>query len=190
MALQDDLDALKAKFESQAPKEVADAIRRGINELNASRQAERAVKIGDRAPAFSLPDTRGNLVSSNSLLRAGPLVVSFYRGNWCPYCNLELQAIEAVASEIRAVGASIVAISPQTIPNSRKSERENRLSFQILSDRGGGAAASFGLRWVVPDYLREVHRKVGADLTIFNGDTSWTLSMPARYIIAPDGVVA
>src|SRR5690349_21551949 len=151
MTLQDRLDAFKADFESnKAPPEAVAAFHKATAELIASGQAERALKAGDRVPAFTLPDADGVAVSSTDLLARGPLVLTFYRGVWCPYCNLDLQAIEADAGDIRGLGASLVAISPQTTPNSRRSRRENGLSFPILADEGGAVAAAFGLRFRLP----------------------------------------
>ena len=157
-----------------------------------SRRAPRkqALKVGDRAPEFTLPDVDGTLVSSHALLAKGPLVVTFYRGAWCPYCNLDLSALEESRSEIESRGASLVAISQQTAANSRKSQRQNGLKFPILGDHGGIIAAEFGVRWTLPDYLRVVQKGLGADLTQFNGEDSWTLPMPARYVIAQDGRIA
>jgi peroxiredoxin len=132
----------------------------------------------------------GNPVSSKALLAKGPLVVTFYRGVWCPYCNFDLSALEEARLEIQSRGASLVAISEQTAPNSRKSQRQNGLGFPILGDHAGKIAAQFGVRWTLPDYLREVHKMLGADLTQFNGEDSWTLPMPARYVIAQDGTIA
>jgi peroxiredoxin len=108
----------------------------------------------------------------------------------CPYCNFDLTALEEARAEIEARGASLVAISQQTAPNSRKSQRQNGLGFPILSDKGGKVAAQFRVRWTVPEYLREIHKALGADLTQFNGEDSWTLPMPARYVIGQDGVIA
>lgn len=158
-------------------------------DLIASGQADRAIKAGARAPKFALPNAHGQLVRSSDLLAKGPLVLTFYRGIWCPYCNIDLQAIEAAADEIRALGASLVAISPQTAPNRRKSERENGLTFPILSDHGNSIANEFGLRFRLPDDLIAVYRGFGNDLTIGNGEDSWTLPMPARYVIGTDSVV-
>ena len=117
-------------------------------------------------------------------------MLTFYRGVWCPYCNMDLQAIEEAANDIRALGASLVAASPQTSPNRRKSERENALSFLILSDHGNALAHEFGLRYRLPDDLIAVHKSFGNDLTIGNGEPSWTLPMPARYVIETNGVIA
>jgi peroxiredoxin len=191
MSLQDKLDAFKADFEGRkAPANVVEIMHKATADLIASGQADRALKTGGRAPKFTLPDTHGRLVSSADLLARGPLVLTFYRGIWCPYCSMDLQAIEAAADEIRALGASLVAISPQTAPNRRKSERENELSFPILSDHGNAVADEFGLRYRLPDELIAVYKSFGNDLTIGNGEDSWTLPMPARYVIGTDGVVA
>jgi peroxiredoxin len=103
---------------------------------------------------------------------------------------MELQALEASRPEIEALGASVVAISPQRPVNSRKSQRENRLGFPILSDQGNEVAAAFGLRFALPDYLVALYRQLGTDLPTVNGEDSWTLPMPARFVIGRDGVIA
>ena len=191
MSLQEKLDAFKADFEgNKAPPAIVAVMRRATQELIDSGQADRALKAGGRAPVFSLLDAQGKLVRSADLLSRGPLVLTFYRGIWCPYCNMDLQAIDQAADEIRALGASLVAISPQTAPNRRKSERENALSFPILSDHGNALAHEFGLRYRLPEDLIAVYKGFGNDLTIGNGEPSWTLPMPARYVIETDGVIA
>jgi peroxiredoxin len=116
--------------------------------------------------------------------------VSFYRGVWCPYSNLELQALQAALPEINARGASLVAISPQTQANSRKSQRDNKLDFPILSDVGSEVANAFGIRFSLPAYLAEVYKIFGNNLPVINDDPSWVLPMPARYVIGKDGVIA
>jgi peroxiredoxin len=191
MSLQDRLDAFKADFEGKkAPPQAVAAMHKATADLIASGQAERALKAGDRAPEFALPDAHGGTVRSADLLKKGPLVVTFYRGVWCPYCNMDLQAIEAAANDIRALGASLVAVSPQSAPNGRKSERQNALSFPILGDHGNAVADQFGLRFRLPDDLIAVYKGFGNDLAIVNGEDRWTLPMPARYVIRTDGVIA
>jgi peroxiredoxin len=191
MSLQDRLDAFKADFEgNKAPPAAVAAFHKGTAELIASGQAERALKAGDRAPAFTLPDADDVAVRSADLLTRGPLVVTFYRGVWCPYCNLDLQALEAAANEIRAFDTSLLAISPQTPANSRRSQRENKLSFPILSDHAGMVANSFGLRFRLSNYLIAVYKQFGVDLAVHNSEPSWTLPMPSRYIIGRDGLIA
>jgi peroxiredoxin len=194
MTLQAKLDAFKADFEAgkppyNVPHSVIETMHRATAELIASRAASRALKAGDKAPAFMLNDPDGQPVSSTDLLAKGPLVVSFYRGVWCPYCNMELQALQAALPEFKKLGASLVAISPQTAVNSRKSVRQNALGFPILSDTHNDVAAAFGLRFELPDYLVDLYKGLKNDLPAFNGDPSWTLPMPARFVIGQDGMV-
>ena len=195
MALQDRLDAFKADFETgrwifQPSREALDIMHRATAELIESAQAQRARKAGDVAPEFALLDPDGKPVSSRDLLAQGPLVLSFYRGVWCPYCNLELQALQLALPEIAARGASLVAISPQTAPNSRKSQRDNKLGFPILSDVRSEVANAFGIRFTLPDYLVALYKSFKNDLPAFNDDPSWVLPMPARYVIGTDGIIA
>jgi peroxiredoxin len=195
MALQDRLDAFKADFESgrlqlKPTKEVLDAMHRATAELIESGQAQRAKKAGDVAPEFTLNDSDGKPVSSRERLAKGRLVVSFYRGVWCPYCNMELQALQSALPEIAARGASLVAISPQTAPNSRKSQRDNKLGFPILSDVKSEVANAFGIRFALQDYLIDLYKSFKNDLPAFNDDPAWVLPMPARFVIGTDGIIA
>ena len=194
MTLQAKLDAFKADFEAgkppyKVPYSVIETMRRATAELIASGAAERALKAGDKLPAFNLSDPEGKAVSSSDLLARGPLVISFYRGVWCPYCNMELQALEEALPKFRELGASLVAISPQNPVNSRKSVRQNNLTFPILSDPNNEVAAAFGLRFELQDYLVDLYKSLKNDLPAFNGDPSWTLPMPARYVVGQDGII-
>lgn len=194
MTLQAKLDAFKADFEAgkppyNVPYSVIETMHKATAELKASGLAERAKKAGDMAPFFSLKDPEGNIVSSEELLKKGPLIISFYRGVWCPYCNTELQALQATYPEFEKLGASLVAISPQTAPNSRKSTRQNELTFPILSDEKGKVGEAFGLKFKLPDYLVDLYKSLKNDLPTFNDDPDWTLPMPARYVIGQGGTI-
>jgi peroxiredoxin len=190
------LAEFRANFEAggppyNAPSWIHEPMHRATDELIASGAAERALKAGAIAPSFVLKDAAGREFSSADALRRGPLVLTFYRGVWCPYCNLDLQAMQAALPALEARGASLVAVSPQTAPNSRRSERENHLAFPIVSDLGNDVAAAFGLRFKLPDYLIDLYKNVFKnDLAVANGEPSWTLPMPARYVIGTDGVIA
>ncbi len=196
MSLQDKLNAFKANFEAggppyNAPALIHEPMHRATAELIASGAVDKALRVGSTAPAFTLADAEGRRVSSADLLGEGPLVVTFYRGVWCPYCNMDLQALQAVLPDLAAQGARLVPVSPQIAANSRRSMRENKLDFPILSDPRNDVAAAFGLRFKLPDYLIELYRDVFKnDLALVNGEPSWTLPMPARYVIAPGGVIA
>jgi peroxiredoxin len=195
MKLQDKLDAMREDFENGRfqlvpTRDQLDAMQNATQSLIDSGQADYALKAGDTAPDFTLEDADGNSVSSRALLAHGPLIATFYRGVWCPYCNYDLQALEEDRPEIEARGASLVAISPQTPTNSRKSQRDNKLGFPILSDPGSAVAAEFGLRFALPDDLIEVYKQFGNDLPTINNDPAWVLPMPARYVIDTNGVIA
>jgi peroxiredoxin len=189
MTLQDRLDAFKAEFQAARPLELRETMSRATVELIASGAAGLALKAGDTAPEFTLDGEDGTAIASRDLLARGPLVISFYRGVWCPYCNMELQALQEALPAFREAGASLVAISPQTRVNSRKSARQNGLEFPILSDPGNAIAAAFGLRFALPDYLVALYKSLRNDLPGFNGDDSWTLPMPGRFVVGSDGVI-
>ena len=194
MTLQATLDAFRADFKAgkppyNAPAHIHPIMERATAELIASGAAQRALKVGDKAPLFSLKDGNGELVSSAQLLAKGPLVLTFYRGVWCPYCNMELEALQAFLPELKAAGAQLVAVSPQTASNSRKSTRITELEFPILTDPHNDVAAAFGLRFELPDYLIELYKVFGNNLPLINDDPAWTLPMPARYVIGQDSVI-
>ncbi|WP_250626925.1 peroxiredoxin-like family protein [Pinirhizobacter soli] len=192
LKLQETLDAFTAELidSGKIPNDIVKGLKEGIAEQVASGRADLALKAGKPAPTFTLSDAEGNRVSSVELLSRGPLIVSFYRGVWCPYCNIELKALEAVREDIEARGASIVAVSMQTAANSRKSSRENEVRFPILVDAGGFVAAQFGLRYSLSPETIQLYKTLGNDLQVINGEDSWTLPMPGRYVIGRDGIVA
>ena len=189
MLLQEKLDAVKAECLANTSPKVTLVRQRAVEGLAASGLAERAMHAGEQAPPFRLRDGHGRAFSSREALPRGPMVLMFYRGRWCPYCTVDLRAIESASHDIRSLGASLVVVSQQTPDNSLETQRRNELSFASLVDAGGKVAHAFGLRWKVSDELRAVEEDCGLDLAAFNGDPSWTLTMPARYVVAPDGTI-
>lgn len=190
MSLQDKLDGFKAQFKTMAPDGAFDAFARSTQELIDSGQALRALKAGDTIPYSVLTDSDRNELTLNELLSEGPVVLTFYRGVWCPYCNIELKALEEAAADIRARGATLVAISMQGAADSRKSQKDNDLSFPILTDKNGELADKLGIRWTLQDYVIPFHQGFGVELPRIHGDGQWNLPMPARYIVATDGTIA
>jgi len=194
MSLQEKLTAFKAQFQSGkppfegVPASVHDAMQRATNELIASGAGQRVRRTGP-APQFELLDSNGALVRLADLLAAGPVVLNFFRGVWCPYCNIDLHALESCADEIAKAGATVVTITPQTAANSRKVIAAHGPTFPILSDPGNAVASRYGLRFQLPAYLIAVYKQLGVDLSVINGDDTWTLPMPARIAIDSRGLI-
>ncbi|CAN7755584.1 peroxiredoxin-like family protein [Rhizobium sp. LjRoot258] len=189
MRLQDELDAVRDKCFENTPPHIWRVRQEAIDDLVSTGIAERAIHAGDHAPEFRLRNPDGNVISSYDLLKGGPIVIVFYRGGWCPYCTVDLRAIEVAARQLRSLGASIVAVSQQSAHESRSTERMNGLSFPSLVDRGGKVARAFGLRWKLSRELRAAEIECGLDLAAVNGEPSWTLTMPALYVLSPAGIV-
>lgn len=152
--------------------------------------ASSALKVGDTAPDFLLPDWEGRLVSSAQMRERGPLVVSFYRGGWCPFCTSELQALQAARSEFDEAGATVVVISPDTMHFPRDLRREKGLDLTLLSDVDYGVAISYGLLFPVPEDVRTHYLERGVDIGARHGSPVTMLPVPATYVVRPDGRIA
>jgi peroxiredoxin len=189
MTLQANLKAITEGVRQQAPAEVFAAIEAANAKLEISGIAGRALKAGDRIPDFDLPDATGKVVRSADLLAAGPLVISFYRGSWCPYCSLELKTLQQNLSEFRARGATLVAISPQTPDESLTTKEKNELAFPVLSDAGSKVARKFGLVFTLDETLKPIFKAFGIDLLAHNGVDTWELPIPATYVVAKSGKI-
>jgi len=159
------------------------------NELAASDLTALSLDVGDLALDFKLSNAFGNLVRLGCLLKQGPVVVSFYRGEWCPYCNLELQALQQVLPDIYQRDAQLVAISPQVTDKSLSTLEKNSLAFEVLSDFNNIVARHFGLVFQLPQDLQDVYQGLGIDLKISNGDDRFELPVPATFVIDPQSVI-
>jgi peroxiredoxin len=168
---------------------VVEAMRSTTDYLIATFQAERALKAGNCAPPFRLRDQRGAELASETLLTRGPVLLAFYSGSWCPPCNRDLKIFERLRPDVEKRGATFVSISQQTVAENLKVHDLLKLRFPILSDRGARIAEQFGVRWRVPKPLRELHRKSGVDLPLLDGNESWALPIPARFILDRAGVI-
>jgi serine/threonine protein kinase len=149
----------------------------------------RALSVGQAAPSFMLSNSDGVESSLKSLIATGPVILHFYRGAWCPFCTAELEALSQNYLEIVSEGASLVAISPQLSAQSRALRTDKSLAFELLYDPGNRVADLFGIRFAVPDADRDNYRGMGLDLGAFNGDDSWTLPLPARFVIDQLGII-
>jgi peroxiredoxin len=190
MTLKDELDARRAEFLRTAPPEKAAAYQRGVEELAADGIAGRAVKVGDTAPDFTLASARGAPVALSQLLARGPVVLTFYRGGWCPYCNLQLRAYQKALPEIRAAGGTLVAIAPEKPDDTLSTAEKNALEFEVLSDVDGAVGAAYRLYFELSPELKALYAAGGNDLSKKNADGRWHLPIPATYVIGTDARVA
>jgi peroxiredoxin len=156
---------------------------RVITELRESGIVGRALSDGAKAPEFVLNDHNGKPVSAADLLDKGRLVVCFFRGRWCPFCVGQLEAMNLIVPRIQQAGASLVAISPQTVQQSFFMADQHKIRFPLLSDPGNSVAREFGLVYRVPEYQQALYRRVFINLPFANGDESWELPIPATYIL-------
>jgi peroxiredoxin len=180
MGLQAELDAFRAEFVRSAPPGVAELYDAKVEELQRDFRMDAALKEGDLAANFTLPDALGRPVSLADRLAEGPVVLTFYRGTWCPYCNIQLRAYQKALPEITALGGRIIAISPQLPDGSLEIMEANKLEFDVLSDVGNGAARAFGLVYALPEDLRATLTSKGKAPPRFNGDDSWELPVIGR----------
>jgi len=189
MSLKAELETFRANFMGKAPPEIRAMMERADLALATSGILDRVLRAGDRAPDFVLPDANGSSVRLSTLLATGPVVLSFYRGGWCPYCNLELRALQAQLPQLIALGVSLVAISPQTPDESLSTAEKNALSFPVLSDAASATAKAFGIAFDLSEELRPIYARFGHALPDKNGDDSWALPIPATYVIDRDGTI-
>lgn len=155
----------------------------------ADRPTGPGLKAGDKMPDFSLPGTDGSLISSAALLARGPLIVTFYRGIWCPYCRGDLMALVEATAQVQSCGGSLAAVARETSPNkNREFQREHAVGFPILNDATGAIARSFGIGWSEA-YLQSLYDGFVADRTGDPPEPSWIEPMQARYVVAQDGTI-
>ncbi len=189
-SLQELIEDFIRQFRADAPSGIAELIDAGTEELGQRGIGSAALRAGVPAPDFRLPNIDGTFVRLRDLLEHGPVILTFYRGGWCPYCTLELRAYERAYEDIRASGASVVALSPQYQVRSLVTASENQLSFPVLSDAGNAVARDYGLVFAVPEAHKEVHDTFDVPLESWNGDDSWELPIPATYVIGETGNIA
>lgn len=171
------------------PTETQAVHARVIAELKEKHLADNILPAGDKAPDFDLQDHNGQLISSRHLLSQGRLVISFIRGRWCPFCVGQLEAMNQIIPSLKEAGASLLAISPQTVQQSFFMADQHKLRFPLLSDAGNKIAGQFGLVYRVPEAQQSIYRRSFVNLPFANGDDCWELPIPAVFILDRDGTV-
>ncbi len=183
-ALQQDLDAFRAEWARKAPEEAQTLIADQIAALEGDGAEARILPMGALLPDLTLPDATGR---PRALRDFGPAVIVFYRGGWCPYCNLQLRAWQKRLPDLAARGLALVAISPQQPDHSLSTTERNALTFPVLSDSEDKAGQAFGVSFALPEELIALYRRFGHDLPAVNGPAGWRLPMPATFLVGPDG---
>lgn len=189
MSLSEILAEASAQAIAAMPPEAVATLRKVINDLEASGAGDDALKAGDMLPDAVLTNPAGADVRIRDLLARGPLIVSFYRGSWCPYCNLELRAYQDILSEIEAAGAQLIAVTPQKPDDSLSTIEKNELKFAVLTDHGNAFARALGITFELGADLQALYGQFGLNLPAQNPGAGWSLPIPATYVANRDGKI-
>ena len=182
--LKDTISEYQDAFKSKVPQEIQEIMIAATKKLEDEKLSKNALKVGDIANDFTLPNALGKEVSLNEVLdRNNFAIVSFYRGGWCPYCNIELAALQQRNEEFKALGAELVAISPQSVDESLSTVEKNELKFEVLTDSNNLIAKEYGLVFSLADELKSIYESFKIDIPTSNGEDSYELPMPATYVI-------
>jgi peroxiredoxin len=190
MSLKEQLAEYRADWRKRVPADRQAIMERHIEQLRTGVIARTILKVGNRAPEFMLRNAKEEIVDIGALRKKGPVIVTFYRGGWCPYCNLELKAFQEILPEIKAAGASLVAISPEKPDATLSTTEKNALAFEVLSDVGQKVGRAFGLVYQFTEELRSAYRGFGRDIPAHNGTPGeWALPVSATYVIDRNGTI-
>lgn len=189
MPLKEILAETAAASATNMPKEAIATMQKAAADLEAQGVGNDALKAGDSLPDAALTGANGEDVSISSLLADGPLIINFYRGGWCPYCNFELKAYQDILTDITAAGAQLVAVTPQKPDDSLNVIEKNELQFPVLTDNGNGFASALGITFELTPELKELYGNFGLDLPNLNPGSGWSLPIPATYVVGADGTI-
>lgn len=188
--LKNQIDQFREKFKSMASEDKIKIIENGIATQKLNLGLDGMAKVGDLVSDFNFQDTRGQRVQLSQLLKDGPVILNFYRGGWCPYCNLELRAYEAILPQIKSLHANIIALSPEKYENTQATSLKNQLSFPVGTDEGLRVAKSLGLVFELSAELKELYSKFGHALSDTNSEGHWELPIPATLVIEPNSKIS
>ena len=187
--LQDALDAKKAELEMKIEADKLSIMNAASEDLARSDLSKNFLKKGDKAPNWELKDIDGDAYSLDDELYEGPVIISFYRGGWCPYCNLQLRAFQNYLDKYEDLGANLIVIGPETNEKTSETINKNEIEYRVLSDPGNQVARAYGLVFTVPEDLRPVYKDLGIDLPEYNGDESFELPVPGTFLIDEKGII-
>ncbi|MGO4546252.1 peroxiredoxin-like family protein [Paenibacillus sp. 2TAB23] len=189
MTLNQELAQMKKAFDPHTPLDAQAALSRLIREQQESADPF-GLQIGQKAKDFTLQDALGRAVNLYDELAKGPVVLTFYRGGWCPYCSRQLKSYQQVLPEIEKLGAQLIAISPQSPDATLSQTEKDELRFHVLSDRNGLVATKYRILYDVPDYIQDVFQQnIGLNLAEYNATNRWILPVPSTFMIDESGSV-
>lgn len=189
MSLRRELDRIRAAIRDTLSPVQKEAIGRTVERLRMLQLVEHSLAVGDMMPDFALPDSHGTIVESRSLLERGPLVLSFFRGGWCPYCRATLQALEAARPRVERAGATLVGVAPSRPEELLRAAGENGLGFLLLSDTDARLARVCGVHYAMTEEHAAYYRGQGLDFPSINAGTGWELPLPGAYVVGQDGII-
>ena len=178
------LNNLKYQISAKLPEHINKALADSIDDLRLNKIGESALQAGDTLPSFALRNTRGEIIEPDAILKDHDrLIIAFFRGNWCPYCNLEMKALEKVLPQIKAKRTALVAISPQVVEKNAEMSTETPFGFDILSDTDNKYAKELGIAFDLQDFVIPYYRQLGINLSEYNGNDDNSLPIPAVFVI-------
>lgn len=187
-SLKDQIEELKKSFSKQLDEKTLKTMME-FNESVASDESAQGLKVGDKAPLFGLKNHLGETVELESLLGKGEVIISFYRGEWCPYCNLEIRALQDRLSEFEALQANLVAITPESPDHSLTMVEKHSLKFPVLTDAGNATARAYHLVFELSEEVNAIYEGFGIHIADRNEDHSRTLAIPATFVVGRDGII-
>ncbi|CAM2995556.1 peroxiredoxin-like family protein [Flavobacterium frigoris] len=186
--LQATLDNAKNAWEAKAPEQIKEIYAEGIADVTRQNVVVNAKKNHDIVPNFILTNATGKEVQLSDYLKKGPVVLTWYRGGWCPYCNMTLHYLQEQLPNIQLKGANLLALTPELPDKSMSTVEKHELQFEVLSDVGNKVAKEYGIVFKLTDAVADTYQK-GFDLHGFNGDESDELPLAATYVIDQNGVI-
>lgn len=187
--LQTSIDEYNAAKKEKMPAEVLDAMARATADLKQTGIENQALRKGDLIPDFSLPNQHGEMRRFADFLKESTVVLNIYRGGWCPYCNFEMKALADALPEIEAAGARLIGMAPETPDHALETANRHDIGIEILSDAGNAVSEKLGLVFNLAEELRPIYLGAGLDIPAYNGDDTFSLPVPATYIVGSDGII-
>ena len=183
------IEQFNNELATQVPQEVLEAFGKSIEDLQKKKIEEKSIKLGEIMPEFLLPNVKNEIINSNEILKNGKMIIAFYRGSWCPYCNLELKMLQDHLPKIKDKNATLVAISPQSPDNSLTVVEKHNLTFEVLTDKDNTFAKQLGIVFELQDFVLPFYNALGINLSSFNKNDDTSLPIPAVFVVNENGII-